>query len=195
MPERAFFMDQNLQNNIWYILLGAILTFIAMLIIELIRTYIEKRGKSSSFRLITRLELISLGKSLDKLKTVFEYKNYFEYVVIDEIRKGITTLDTRHHEFIYLTKERQEKLINLLSDLSKFTSNIKGVQDFFYDQQRKIVQDKQDANRIKKKLIKRSSFFETDKENQESYDKKCTQLLIDLVEINRDIDEMIDALD
>ena len=165
-----------------------------MVIIELIKTSVEKGNKTSSFKLITRLELISVKKGLEKLKTVFEYKNYFEYAIINEINKSLNALEAKRHESIYLSREAQEKIINLISDLSKFTVTIKSVQDLFYDQQRLISQDMMNSSKIKSGKLSKASYFKTNKENEESFDKKCNQLLIDLVEINRDIDEMVAIL-
>jgi len=183
-------------QNVLLIFLGSFLTFLATITVETIKNSKERSGKEKNFKLVVKQELQSISKTLEKLKTVFEYKNYFEYGTITTLDKSILALESVRHESIYLRNiGSQEKFINLISELSKFASSTRETQNVFYDQQKKLANDRINATKIKKMLMNKESVFSTDKENSEAFQQKSTQEFIDLVEINRKLDELINILE
>ncbi|MDO8638884.1 MAG: hypothetical protein Q7R43_04880 [Candidatus Daviesbacteria bacterium] len=183
-------------QNILLIFLGSFLTFLATIIIESYKNKREYNSKKNNFKLIVKQEFQGINKTLEKLKTVFEYKNYFEYAILNSLDKSVHDLESIRHDSIYLNNEvLQGKYINLISELSKFALSIRGVQDLFYNQQRALSTDKLNATKIKKGFIQKESIFNTEKENQEIFQQKSTQEFINLVEINRRLDEIISTLE
>ena len=183
-------------QNVLLIFLGSFLTFLATVIVELYKNNREHNRKKKNFKLIAKQEFQGISKTLEKLKTVFEYKSYFEYAIINGLDKGIRDLESIRHDSIYLNSEAlQEKYINLISELSKFALSVRSIQDIFYGQQRSLAVDRLSAAKIKKGLIQKESIFYTEKENQDTFQQKSTQEFIDLVEINRRLDEIISMLD
>ena len=182
-------------GEVWFIFLGSFLTFIASIIVEAFKQNKEKSGKAKNFKLIIKQELKVTTKTLEKLKTIFEYKTYFDYAVITALNKSIQNLESSSKDAIYLSSvDLQEKFIDLISDLSNFSTDIKGIQDLYYDQERKLDQDELNKKAIKQKTMKKESIFTDHKENAEAYMRKTTQKFIDLVEINRRLDEFIKLL-
>jgi hypothetical protein len=99
-------------QNVLFIFLGSFLTFLATILVETIKNRQERQGKERNFKLIAHQELQSISKTLEKLKTVFEYKNFFEYAIIDTLNKGILALESIRHDSIYLKQQiLQEKFI------------------------------------------------------------------------------------
>lgn len=172
-------------QNVLLIFLGSFLTFLATILVESYKNRREQNSKKKNFKLIVKQELQSISKTLEKLKTVFEYKNYFEYAIITTLDKSILALESVRHDSIYLKNTvLQEKFINLISELSRFASSVRGLQDVFYGQQRALANDRLNAAKIKKGIMLKESILATDKENQDAFQQKSTQEFIDLVEIN-----------
>ena len=182
-------------ENLNYLLLGALITILTNIIIDLIRSGSEVRSKRKNYKLITSQELILITKTLEKLKTVFEYRNYFEYSILNSLDKSLHYLDENKSQSILLKDNTlQESLLELISGVSKFVTSARGVQDFFYDQQRKIFEDKVNAKNIKAGKSLPTSIYADNKENEEIHQQKSTQLFIDLVELNRKLEILISNL-
>lgn len=185
-----------MQNSILLIFLGSFLTFLATILVESYRNKREQNSKKKNFKLIARQEFQGINKTLEKLKTVFEYKNYFEYGLLVGLDKSIRDLESIRHDSIYLNNDvLQEKYINIISEISKFLLSARGIQDLYYNEQRLIAKDKLNATKIKKGLVQKESIFTTEKLNQEAFQQKSTQEFINLVEINRRLDEIINLLE
>lgn len=182
-------------RDVIFIFLGSFLTFVATILVESIKNGREQEAKKKNFKLITKQEFESTKKTLEKIKTVFEYKSYFEYSLINALDKSIQELESLRHDSIFLNDEEvQEMYINLISELSKFSSSIRGIQDMFYVQQRALANDKVNTKKIQKGILQKESIFINEKENQEAFQQRSTQEFIALVEINRKLDDIVGIL-
>lgn len=183
-------------QNVLFIFLGSFLTFLATILVEFYKNRREYKSKEKNFKLIAKQEFQSISKTLEKLKTVFEYRNYFEYAIINALDKSIVAFESIRHDSIYLKDMTvQEKIINLISELSRFASSVRGLQDFFYNQQRAIINDRMNSSKIKKGIAQKESVFNSSKENEDAFQQKSIQEFIDVVEINRKLDEVISLLE
>lgn len=187
----SFFMQQ-----VGFIFLGSFLTFVATLLVAKLKDNRDRKEKEKNFKLINKLELKKIIKALEKLKTIYGLRNYFEYVTLESLEKSIKNLEDTHNDTIYLSnKVTQEKFIDLVSELSSFIASVKGVQNLFDIQQSLIANDKQNANKIKKGTARKESIFNNDKENAETFQQASTQKFIDLVEVFRRLDETVELLE
>lgn len=183
-------------QQVGFIFLGSFLTFVATLLVAKLKDNRDRKEKEKNFKLINKLELKKIIKALEKLKTIYGLRNYFEYVTLESLEKSIKNLEDTHNDTIYLSnKVTQEKFIDLVSELSSFIASVKGVQNLFDIQQSLIANDKQNANKIKKGTARKESIFNNDKENAETFQQASTQKFIDLVEVFRRLDETVELLE
>lgn len=104
-----------------YVLLGALLTFAGTFLVESWKNSRERKEKTQNFILYTRQELNSVLKSLDKLKTVQDFRKYWDYIVLEKLNKSIQNLESEKKAAICLSKsELQETYIDLIADISFF---------------------------------------------------------------------------
>ena len=106
----SFFMQQ-----VGFIFLGSFLTFVATLLVAKLKDNRDRKEKEKNFKLINKLELKKIIKALEKLKTIYGLRNYFEYVTLESLEKSIKNLEDTHNDTIYLSnKVTQEKFIDLV---------------------------------------------------------------------------------
>ena len=126
-------------SNIYLIFLGSILTFLATSGVELFKWWMIRQGKRHNFILLSTQQLGAILKGLEKLKTVLEYKNYFDYSTLDILEKGAQTLENYKNDSIYLKSERsKEEFIDLITDVSLYVSDVRGLQNLYYEEGKKI---------------------------------------------------------
>ncbi len=181
-------------SDVLLIFLGALLTYISTSIIEWGKNRGERKEKSHNFKLVIKQELKTIEKTLEKLKTVFEYKFYYDYTILDKLRKNIDSFEAFKSDAIFLNNaELQEKFIDLISDISDYVASIRSLQDVYYNQQQKITEDID--NRAKKKLTAQTSIYKDHKENMDEFNRRSVEKAIDFVEIKRRLDEFLKQVD
>lgn len=186
--------ETNTILNIWLIFLGSFLTFLATFIIEWLKNRNLKNTKTKNFKLLIKQELQAIDKILDKLKTVLEYKNYYDYSILESLIKSVGILENYKKDAIYLNNPtQQEVLIDLILDMSNYIHSVKSIQDLFYGEQRKIDVDIEELK--KNKDYKATSIFKNHQENAETFQKVSMEKTIDLIEIKRKLDDFIKSLD
>ena len=85
----------------------------------------ERKEKSHNFKLVIKQELKTIEKTLEKLKTVFEYKFYYDYTILDKLRKNIDSFEAFKSDSDFLNNaELQEKFIDLISDISDYVASM-----------------------------------------------------------------------
>lgn len=184
------------ENNLLFLLVGAFFTLIANAIVVWIRNSIDKKNKRQNYILLTTQELKTVRKNLDKLKTAFEYGHYFDFKILESLKKSIETLEEGREKSIYVNNtELQEKIIDLTTLLSNFSTSTSSVQQLYYDENRNLESDELNTSMIKKGKQKKQSIFATRKENNEIFQRNSTYKLIELVEINRKIEEVLEELE
>lgn len=183
-------------TNILLIFLGSFLTFLSTWLIESWKNRQEKNEKTQNFKLYIKQEFLVISKGLERLKTVQDYRRYYDYTVLNRLDRSIYSLESNIKEAIYLpSTEQQEAFIDLISDISTYLSDARGVQGV-YDDQSKLLNQMPPEGKTKKKQPQpsSSSIFKTRPELEKYYEDKKTEKSIDLVDIKRRIDDFIRQL-
>lgn len=156
-------------KDVIFIFVGAILTFLSLWIIEEIKFKKNRKEKRENFELFVSQEFFNIAKILERLKIGFEYRNWFEFATIIPIRKNIEILEKYRKDSIYFSSfKSKEAFINLLSDLSAFIESITTLENVYLEEVKKEGVDKKETNNF--------------------YDQKRAVKLIDLIEIQRRIE-------
>ena len=170
------------------------MTFLATFLIEWLKNRNIKSTKTKNFKLLIKQELQAIDKIFEKLKTVLEYKSYYDYSILDSLIKNIGVLENYKKDAIYLNNSsQQEDLIDLILDMSNYIHSVKSIQDLFYGEARKIDSDMDETK--KNKAYKATSIFKNHEENMDTFQKRSMEKTIDLIEIKRKLDEFIKSLD
>ncbi len=185
----------NTGNNPFYILLGAVISLATTGFAIYLRNKNERDAKEQNFKQITKQEVKGITRSLDKLKTVYNLKYYFDYSVLKSLDKRVSNLESIRNDSIYIkNKDLQEQFNDLLTELPDYLYSVRLLQDLFYNQQRALANDRLNVAKIKKGVVIKEATFNNDKENNDAFQQTSTQKLIDLVEINRNLDELDNLL-
>ena len=70
-----------------YILLGTSLTFLATLIIEIIKNFLGRKSKENNTKLFLSLEFSSIDELLQKLKVLFSQNGKFDMFIIINLKE------------------------------------------------------------------------------------------------------------
>lgn len=199
----------KIPNEFWFILLGAILSFIGQFIFQLIKNWLDIKAKTQNFILFVKLELELISKTLDKLQTALDYGLYYDYTLLDRVKESISSLEKARSDVIYLTNpELKEKFIDVISDVSTYIIMVRATQEIFYANRNRILEtdnpqtetqipsakSKTKAKKLtseKKQLLLPENMEDVWKKfNEQRTDKK-----IEYIEIKRRLDDLIKAVD
>lgn len=192
----------NNQNSISLILLGAVITFISTNIIEYIKKWRERRGKTKNFKLFIKLELEVIAKTLEKLQTGLSYGSYYDYLLLDRVKESVDNLEKVRSDVIYLSDpELKEKFIETISGISTHIATARMVQQLFYtDRDKALGQDGGNEPEVNNKKSKKSRNNKK-KENPltieqawKTFNERRTEKTIEYVEIKRKLEELIKTL-
>lgn len=175
-------------GNLFFLLLGSVLAFLSTFVLEYFKDKSEQQKKSKNIELVIRLELSTIDKTLEKLRTGLSYVNYYDFLILDRADKSVENLEKYRGEAIHLTNPiLQEKFIDLLSDISSYLAAVRGIQRLYYDNLKKIDEDKahKDIHEIEKEKNDELESF-----NQRKVDKS-----LEYVEIKRRLEELIRILE
>jgi hypothetical protein len=172
-----------MSNQVLLIFLGSLLTFASTWIVENLKNGKERREKQENFKIFVRQELRAVIKNFEKLKTILEYKSYYDYIVLGQLDKSVLNLDNYKKEAIYLpSTNEQEKFIDLISDIASFVTDTRGIQNYYYDQAKPFNEPGEGQK-------KENPIFKTKKELDDYFESKRNEKAIDLVELKRRIEE------
>lgn len=158
-------------------------TFLATLIVNDIRDRRSTEQQRKNFSVFVRLELEAVKGILDKLKTTYSNNNYFEYRLLDVLDKKLKTLEESRKESVVIGDiDLQEDYLSLLTDLSLFASDVRGIQAL-KEQREKELKDK--TNQTSEDELKKSLDWVKD---------KSTEKLSEFVDLKRQIDGLIKSL-
>lgn len=163
-------------NPVLLIFLGSFLTFLATILVETIKWWIGRNERKKNFILLSTQQLGAISKGLEKLKTVLEYKNYFDYTVLGILEKGAGELEGYKKDSIYLKSEKsKEEFIDLITDISFYLQDVRGLQNFYYEQQ--------------KDLGTPTSLFQTQLDLGRHFNEQKGLKMTDLIELKRRIQD------
>ncbi len=169
-----------MENNVNFIFLGSVLTFLATACVEYIKWVLIRREKKANFLLLATQQLAAIEKGFERLKVALEQKNYFDYLVLDSLDRGAKSLESYKNDSIYLRSgPAKEKFIDLITDISMYLADTRSVQQLFY------------AERTKISGRDPSAIFQTESELQKYFDGQKVQKSIDLIEIRRRISDFV----
>ena len=160
------------------VLFGGFLSYLATHLLEKQKYKKEREDTKLNYELQVKLGLQSFGSSLEKLKSGYSYKNIFEFQKIDLLDSQISDLQTLKGGVGNLSKNRQEKLLALISDITALIRDIRGVETFCFSE---------DTGTVK-------SVFQSKEQHDDYFEKQRMQKLIDLVEIKRRIEDFLREL-
>jgi ribosomal protein S8 len=175
-------------TEITYLLIGALLTLLSSWVIEGQKNKIIKKEKGNNFKLVVKQELISISKGIDKLKIIFENRNWFDLMTINQIEKDINNLESQRKNAIYLYSIKlQESFIEIFSKMTTFIISVRLLEDNYLKK----------LNEIEKKKRDEKNFNEQQnlKELDNSHNPLRTIKMIELAEIQRKIEDFIKNLD
>ena len=174
---------------------GSLLTFLGTWLVERWKNSQERNERTRNFILYIRQEFLVISKALEKLKTVQEYKRYYEYRTLDRLDRSITNMESSKKDAIYLNSlERQETFIDLISDISTYVSDVRGIQSLYDDQKKQIPQPQPVIKKTKSKK-QATGLFASLPGLEKFYEERKTEKSIDLVDIKRRIDDFVKQLD
>ncbi len=169
------------------LLLGALLTFLTLYVIDILKSGAEKRDKTKNFKLYIKLELEVIAKTLDKLQTALEYANYYDFTLLDRVKESVDSLEKSRNDVIFLSDPSlKEKFIDLISDVSTYVAMVRVGQQIYYNQQN-------EANNPKLTKIKKNKNNPVEPP-LETFNKFRTQKSIQYVEIKRRLEELIKGI-
>jgi hypothetical protein len=173
--------------SIGYVFLVAFLaflgTFLATLLVNLIRDRRSASQQRKNFSIFVRLELEAAKDILEKLKTTYSNQKYFEYRLLDVLDKKIKTLeDSRKDSVVIGNVEIQEQYLSLITDLSLFASDLRGI-EAFKDKNKNELGDKTDKASTDKL-----------KDSMDWVKDKSTEKLSEFVDLKRQIEEQTKVL-
>lgn len=188
----------NLNNDLLLILIGSVLTFVTLSILEFLKNRAERNRKTKNFELFIKLELSTLAKTFEKLHTALSYVNYYDYLLLDRASKSIENLEKSRNDAIYLSNTAvQEKFIDLISDISTFLTGVRNIQTLYYDDINKATtgrnSNKMDKNSKRTKIPQIK--IKTSAEVLVEFNQRKTEKSIEYVEIKRRLDDLIKALE
>jgi len=179
--------DSN--SNPLFIILGALLAFAGTSLVEYGKWRRNRRDQNLNFRLLAKQELKVVHKTLDKLKGRFEAQRYWDYMLLDQLKKSVTDLEGYKRDSISLRSvDHQENYIDLVSDLSFFEAGTRGLQIFYYQQKDLLKGVEKESGVIQK-------IFKTETELQSHFDRVSMEKTIEIVELIRRSDELAKELE
>jgi len=141
-------MDNSGSNNFGLLLLGSGLTFLASIVIEVLKNYFSRRNLKKNFTLYVKVELDNVSKSVQTLKTLNEHIAYRDFFTINKAQQSLTYIDSLRKDSIYLKKDLQKDFIDLISDLSNYFIDIRATDSFETEQNKNFSERKKDQNDI-----------------------------------------------
>ncbi len=179
-------------TNVLLIFLGSILTFLSTWLVETVKNNGERKEKQENFKLFVRQELRALNNGFEKLKTILEFRNFYDYIVLNQLDKNVLNLESYKKEAIYLSSaDNQEKFIDLVSDIASFVTDIRGMQNYYYEQAKNFNEfpEKEQNEEDKKVLKKTNPIFKSKKDLDDYFNSRKIEKAIDMVELKRRVDE------
>ncbi len=169
-------------NNIPLILLGSFLALVATALVEIARGYYTLRKSRKNLCVYLNLQLLSVQEILGKIKARQEANHFYDYALLDILESELTRLDSARPEAIYLESEEvKKKFFKLLTELSLFIKEARAIQQLFYNETEKIKNPEKHGK----------SIFETPADLEKSDGQRRNEMAIELIEINRKIDELL----
>lgn len=177
-----------MENNLYFIFLGAFLTFVASGLVELGKNKTIRSEQSKNFRLFVRLEFRAIQKALEKLRNTLENQKFFNYMVLGNLRQAIDRLESSRKDAVYLpNKDLQEKYFDLVSDISLFLTDSSNAQQLYYAEKEKF-KPQQDGTPGK------SEIFDSADALEQHFTERRLEKLMQLTELNRRVDEIMKEL-
>lgn len=170
-------------QNVPDIYVGALLTFLSLVVIEFIKTQIITGRARKNFVVFTKLELKSVVKNLDRLKAKAEENSYFDFSVLNDVDKAILDLESARPDAIYLSDPLQEDYFDLITRLRGFSNDSRFLQNYLYDQTG-LIENKKSESQAKKA-------FDNIKELNTFFNQRKLEKLVELIDLKRSIEEFI----
>lgn len=173
-------------EEVIYLFIGSLLALMSAWIIEGYKNKNQRRENSNNFKLLVKHELMFVLKSIEKLKYAFEYKNYFDYGILNELDKNISNLEKVRSDAVHLNSPgMQEKFIEIISASSALFQEFRAIQQV-YDENLKNINEKrnlglEDIRDEEQNLVR---FF----------DNKSVEKRMVLLELGRKIEEYMKSL-
>ena len=185
-------MDTSSGGNVYLIFVGALLTFVATSLVEVLKNRQNTENRRKRYSTYARLQLNSVLKVLNKLK--YSYENNSRYLPRDIrlLEKALEPLNNmRNDNTILSNSDTQETLIDIIADLNLYTADINNLDDIdpFLQYPVGAVTEK-----------KQRSSQNTPEENAElsqrtqNYESQWLEKNIELVDLRRRIEDLIKSL-
>jgi hypothetical protein len=170
-------------KNLPDIYVGAILTFVTLVIIEYIKNIFAKNDQRKNYVLYLKIELSSASKFLEKIKDGIQTRSTFDFTYIGEIERSINNLEQSRRDTILLTPENQTIFYDLLNELRRLMNECRFIQELYSDHNN-LFNKKNTSNWFQQ-------IFPDAKENQTYFDQKKTEKIVEIIDLKRRTEELI----
>lgn len=112
------------QYSVWYIVLGSILALVTSLLVEMYKNWSQNKNQEKDFKIITRLEVKGILDTIGKLIEDYGQKQFFPFVVLDELNTKVQRLDRIREKVIYIKNDiKKEEILSLFNAIALFQSD------------------------------------------------------------------------
>jgi hypothetical protein len=180
-------MDSSSGGSTYLIFLGAILTFVATSLVEMLKNWLATRNRRKRYSTYARLQLTSVLKVLNKLK--YSYENNSRYLPRDIrlLEKALEPLNNMRNDSTTLSNNStQEDLIDIIADLNLYIADINNLDDldpFFQVPGAPAPDDKPPRTPAAK-----------EESTAPNFESQWLEKNIELVDLRRRIEELIKSL-
>lgn len=176
----------NIPLNVLLIFLGSILTFTSTWTVENLKNKRERNEKEQNFKLFIRQEFRAILKGLEKLNIILEKQNFFDNYVLTQLEKNVLNLESYRKEAFYVSSiELQEKFIDLISDISTYLIDARGLQNYYWNEANRLKGEKKPVDKTEDIQQKSTQDLEN------FFNKRRIEKTIELIDIKRRIDDFL----
>lgn len=121
------------QTNIYAIILGSFLGFLATLVSAQFSNWLKNRSQRRAFGNYLKLEFSSIKESLEAIRTAFEHQHFYDFLLIDILDKNIADAqDARKNASLIKNTKLQEKLFSIVNRVALLAKDMRGIQNYAY---------------------------------------------------------------
>lgn len=121
------------KNTVLSVIIGSVLGFLATLFSARITSKRQISDQESSYTHYLRLELDPALKSLEDIRTSFEQKNHFDYLLLELLDNYVNNLqEARKQAYLIRNEKLQNELFSVINRISLLSKDMRGIQNYEY---------------------------------------------------------------
>lgn len=121
------------------VILGSVLGFVATLTSSLIVGYLDNRRKAIAHKTYLKLEFGDFLKSIEEIRTAFEYQRFYDFLLLDLLDKNVENLqEVRKNTWLITDPKLQVQVFEFINRIALLAKEMRGIQSYAY---RSTIQD------------------------------------------------------